>query len=121
MTTKCSALEQAPIWLGCLLGMSKGSMTGFTDLYIKNEWLGNPHSFVKISGGRSMTFFACHFTQVGLQAQIREEQQSSQEETEHCATWESYAACGAGDKTVLYCAINTDGPRMTMDLLCEIY
>ena len=25
--------------------------TGFTNLHIENEWLGNPHSFVKISGG----------------------------------------------------------------------
>ena len=90
-------------------------------LYIKNEWLGNPHSFVKISGGRSMTLFACHFMRAGLQAQICEEQQESQEETEYHATWESYVACGAGDKTVLYCAINTDRSRMTMDLLCGIY
>ena len=34
-------------------------------------------------------------------------------------TWERCVARGAGHKTVLYCAINTDGPRMTMDLLRE--
>ena len=32
------------------------------------------------------------------------------------ATWERCVACGAGHETVLYCVINTDGPRMTMDL-----
>ena len=37
------------------------------------------------------------------------------------ATWERCVACGAGHETVLYCAINTDGPRMTMDLLRETY
>ena len=37
------------------------------------------------------------------------------------ATWERCVVCGAGHvhETVLYCAINTDGPRMTMDLLYE--
>ena len=38
---------------------------------------------------------------------------------ESSATWERCVVCGAGHETVLYCAINTDGPRMTMDLLCE--
>ena len=38
---------------------------------------------------------------------------------ESSATWGRCVVCGAGHKTVLYCAINTDGPRMTMDLLCE--
>ena len=69
MTTESSAREQAAIWLGCLLGISRGGATGFTDLYIENEWLGNPHSFVKISGGRSMTLFSCHFTRAVLRAQ----------------------------------------------------
>ena len=35
------------------------------------------------------------------------------------ATWERQlercVACGAGHETVLYCVINTDGPKMTMD------
>ena len=35
------------------------------------------------------------------------------------ATWERCVVCRAGHETVLYCAINTDGPRMTMDLLNE--
>ena len=35
------------------------------------------------------------------------------------AIWERCVASGAGHETVLYCAIDTDGPRMTMDLLCE--
>ena len=35
------------------------------------------------------------------------------------ATWERCVACAAGHETVLYCAINTDRPRMTMDLLRE--
>ena len=35
------------------------------------------------------------------------------------ATWGRCVACGPGHETVLYCAINTDGPRMTMDLLRE--
>ena len=59
MTTERS--EQASIRLGCLLGISRGGATGFTDLYIENEWLGNPHSFVKISEGRSMTRFCLPF------------------------------------------------------------
>ena len=71
-------------------------------------------------------FFACHSTRAVLQAQnwFREEKQDSQEETEYreksyksSATWESYVACGAGHETDIYCAINTDRPRMTMDLL----
>ena len=33
------------------------------------------------------------------------------------ATWERCVACGAGQETVLYYAVNTDGPRMTMDPL----
>ena len=35
------------------------------------------------------------------------------------AIWERCVASGAGHETVLYCAIDTDGPRMTIDLLCE--
>ena len=33
----------------------------FSNIYIEKEWLGNPHSFVKISGGRSMTLFCLPF------------------------------------------------------------
>ena len=52
-------------------------------------------------------------------------QQDSQEETnivrniahKSSATWERCVVCGAGHETVLYCAINSDGPRITMDLL----
>ena len=32
------------------------------------------------------------------------------------AIWESCVACGARHETDIYCAINTGGPRMTMDL-----
>ena len=61
MTTEHSACEQVPIWLGCLLGISRGGATGFTDLYVQNEWFGNPHTFVKILGGKSMTLFCLPF------------------------------------------------------------
>ena len=37
------------------------------------------------------------------------------------ATWERCVVCGAGHETVLYCAIDTDGPRMTVDLLRGTY
>ena len=46
-----------PIRLGLLLGISRGGATGFSLIYIENEWLGNSHSFMKISGGRSMILF----------------------------------------------------------------
>ena len=68
MTTERS--EQAPIQLGCLLEIYRGNATGFSLICIENEWLGNPHSFVKMSGGRSMTLFACHFARGVLRAQL---------------------------------------------------
>ena len=43
--------------------------TSFSLNCIENEWLGNTHSFVKISGDRSMTLFACHFTRTVLRVQ----------------------------------------------------
>ena len=72
MTNINECREQAPIRLGCLLGISRGGGGGATSFSlncIENEWLGNTHSFVKISGDRSMTLFACHFMRTVLRAQ----------------------------------------------------
>ena len=56
---------------------------------------------------------------------FRNSKQDSQEETKYrekrysqlhksSATWKSCVTCGAGHETDLYCAINTDGPRMAI-------
>ena len=50
-----------PIRLVFPLRISRGDATGFSLICIENEWLGNPHSFMKISGGRSMTLFCLPF------------------------------------------------------------
>ena len=51
----CANSVRAPTW-----DIQRRRDRSFTDLY-KNEWLGNLHSFVKISGGRSMTLFCLPF------------------------------------------------------------
>ena len=59
---------------------------------------------------------------------FRTSEQDSQEETEYrekcysklhksSATSKSCVTCGAGHETDIYCAINTNGLRMAMDLL----
>ena len=118
----------APIRLELLLGISRGGPRDrfFTDLYRKkNGW--ETLTLVKISGGRSMTLFCLPF-HAGSSASLDSwRTEDSQEETEpnivrnvthkSSATWGRCVACGAGHETVLYCAINTDEPRMTMDVL----
>ena len=71
----------APIRLELLLGISRGGATGFSLICTEKEWLGNPHSFVKILGGRPMTLFCLPF-HAGSSASLdswRTAGQSSQE------------------------------------------
>ena len=57
--------QDVPVRLGLLFGISRLSV-----IYIECEWLENHHSFVKISGGRSMTLFCCRFSRGVLRAQL---------------------------------------------------
>ena len=94
----------APIRLGLLLGISRGGATGFSLICIEKEWLGNPHSFVKISGGRSIILFCLPF-HAGSSASLdswRTAGQSSQEETEYRDKRGSQVKCNLGKMCCLW-------------------